>query len=142
MSEYSLKYCSMFMYMYVPVYCFFSKSKEFCKSQLFKILSRIHAFETLFSKINLQFQIISNTVRIHSLDTLFSKCSLQFQIVSNTIAVHALDLETLFSHLSLQFQIVLNTIIMHSFRFPSYASAWDTLLQNTCYNILTYRIKN
>ena len=42
---------------------------------------QMHALETLFSKLALQFQIISNTVRMHAVETLFSIFSLQFQIV-------------------------------------------------------------
>mgnify|MGYP000464658621 CR=1 FL=1 len=32
----------------------------------------MHALETLFLYMSLQFQIVSNTIRIHALDTLFS----------------------------------------------------------------------
>ena len=38
----------------------------------------MHVLETLFSKLSLQFKIISNTVRLHVLERLFSIFSLKF----------------------------------------------------------------
>ena len=71
----------------------------FCSTNPFQLLSgvRMHTLETLFSKLFLQFQIVSNTVTVHTLETLFSKflgISQSFQyvrIVSNVIRMHALE---------------------------------------------------
>ena len=54
--------------------------------------TRMHALETLFSPISLQFQFVSNTIRMHALKTLFLKISLNFQIVSNNVRMHAFKL--------------------------------------------------
>jgi len=80
--------------------------------QIVSETTRMHALETFFSFLSLQFQIVSNTFRTHALKTLFANYSLQFQIVLNAVRMHAL--ETLFSFVSLQFQIVSNTIRIHA----------------------------
>jgi len=58
----------------------------------------MHALETLFSNLSLQFQIFSNNATMHALETLLSQIFLQFQIVLNSVRMHSL--ETLFSFFS------------------------------------------
>ena len=75
----------------------------FCISKTFQIPSECTIYHH-FSFYSQKLQIFLNTVTMHALETLFSSISLQFQIVSKTMRVHAL--ETLFYFFSLQFQIL------------------------------------
>jgi len=52
----------------------------------------MHALETLFSRLSLKFQIVSNSVRIYALNTLFLQFSLKLQIVQNSVRLYALYL--------------------------------------------------
>ena len=69
----------------------------------FSAAQNIFAFKN-FSAVP---QLVSNTVRMHALETSFSFISLQFYIVSNTVRMHALDLHWfhLFLRVSTSFQI-------------------------------------
>ena len=56
------------------------KSKHILFFSLQFRIVRMHALDTLFSSISLQFRIVSNTIRMHALETL---CSLFFSAVPN-----------------------------------------------------------
>ena len=81
---------------------------------------------------------------MHALETQFSKIYLQFQIVSNTIRMHAL--ETLFSNLSLKFQSSISTSVrmyqftVHVFKMVYVVPTRSKQYQNACFRDLVFKI--
>ena len=95
-----------------------SKHKLFFSLQ-FRIV-RMHALDTLFSSISLQFRIVSNTIRMHALETL---CSLFFSAVPKCFKYLQ---DACFRYISIFLWLYFVVESLHYFKKKCIFSPWQT----------------